>query len=156
MKLSAHRKLERIIVQWLTAARFHDDGGAKLESGFEVFRNRIWLNDVHHVFLKRPRFERVSGRFRSKLRRFAGFSVKNAVVGSKAAFFDNRRRRDDLLAGRAGPADCADVLVALIGSVKEFAISRRWFFADGKRAMDLRRVAPVADRQLGDDDAAFF
>ena len=50
----------------------------------------------------------------------------------------------------------ADVLVALIGGVEEFAISRRRLFADGEGAMNLRRVAPVADRQLGDDDAAFF
>ena len=143
-------------MQRLAAARFHDDRGAELKSGCEIFRSRIGLDDVHHVFLQRPGFERMRGRLCAELRRFAGFAVKDAVVGSKAAFFDDRRRRDNLLAGCAGSADPANIFVALIGGVKEFAISRRRLFADGEGAMNLRRVAPIADRQLGDDDAAFF
>src|SRR5882672_1832048 len=82
--------------------------------------------------------------------------MKDAVVGSKAAFFDDRRRRDDVFARSNRFTNFADIFVALESRVEEFAISRRRLFTDGEGTMNLRRVTPVADRQLGDDHAAFF
>ena len=110
---------------------------------------------MHHILLQRPRFERVGRRLAAELWRFAGFAVKNAVVGSEAAFFDDRRCRDDLFAGGAGSADLSDIFIAFQRSIEELSVYGRWFFGNGERSMDLRRVAPVADSELGYDDATF-
>jgi len=152
----ANRKLEGIVVQRFATARFNDDGGAELESRLEIHGYWIGLNDVDHVFFQRPALERVGRRFGPQLGRFAGFAVKNAVVGSKAAFLDHRSRRDDLLAGRSRLTNHPNVFVTLIGGVEKLSVSRGGLFAHGERAVDLSGVAPVTHRQLGNDDAAFF
>src|SRR5690242_9995562 len=88
---AAHRKFERIVVQWLAAAWFYHNRGAKLKSGGEIFGDWIGLDDVNHIFLERPRLQRMGRGLRAELGRFSGFAVKHAVVGSEAAVLDDRR-----------------------------------------------------------------
>jgi hypothetical protein len=136
-------------VQRLAAVWFYHDRGAELKSGFEVFGDRIGLNHVHHILQQSPGFERVSRRFAAELWGLAGFAMKDTIVGSEAAFFDDRRCRDDLFAGGAGSADLSDIFIAFKRCIEEFAINRRWFFAYGEGPVNLRRIAPVADSELG-------
>src|SRR5262245_4408559 len=154
--LPAHRKLEGITVQRLTAARFNHDRCAQLQTGFEIFGDWIGLNDVNHIFLQRPRLQWMSSGFGAEFRRLTGFAVKDTVIGSEAVLFDYGRYRDDLFARSAGFADPANILVALKRSVEELSVNRRRLLAYGERAMDLRRVAPITHREFGDDDAAVF
>ena len=143
-------------MQRFTAVRFDDHCGAELQAGFEVLGDWIRLDYVDHIFLQNPWFERMSCGSGAELRRFAGLAVEDAVVRSESALFDHRSRSDDLLARGAGFADFANIFVALICGVKEFSVSRRGLFADGEGTVNLRRVASVAHRQLGDHDTAFF
>ena len=89
-KLSAHWKLERIVVQRFAAIWFHDYGCAELKPGFEVSGDRVRLDDVDHVFLQSPWLQRMGGGFRAELRGFAGFAVKDAVVSGEATLFYDR------------------------------------------------------------------
>jgi hypothetical protein len=52
-------------MQRLASIRFHDHCGTELEPGFEVFGDRIRLDDMDHVFFERPCLQRVGGRFRA-------------------------------------------------------------------------------------------
>lgn len=105
-------------MQRFAAAGFDHDGGAELQPGLEVFGNWIGLDDVNHIFFEGPALERMGCGFGSELGRFAGFTVEYAIVRCEAAFFDDRSRRDNLLAGGAGFADFSHVLVALVGGVE--------------------------------------
>ena len=106
---------------------------------------------MHHVFLQRPFFQRMRCGTCSQLGALAGFAVKDAVVSGEAVLFDDRSSGDDFLAGSAGFANLAHVLVALQRHVEQFSINRGRFAPDGERAMDLRRVAPETNGQFGDD-----
>jgi hypothetical protein len=136
-------------MQWLAAVWLYHDRGTELKSCRKIFRDWIRLNHMDHVFLQGPRFERMRRRSGAEFRGLASFAVKNTIVRSEAALFDDRRCRDDLLAGGAGSADLSDIFIAFKRCIEEFAINRRWFFAYGEGPVNLRRIAPVADSELG-------
>src|SRR3970282_1754447 len=96
------------------------------------------------------------GATRAELGGLARFAVKDAIVSGEAVLFDDAVCCDDLFAGGAGLADSPNILVALKRGIEELSVERRRLFADGEGAVNLCRVAPVADRQLGDADAAFI
>ena len=138
-------------MQRFSAVLCHEDRGAELQAGAEILGYRVRLYHMHHVFLQRPFFQRMRRGTCSQLGALAGFAVKDAVVSGEAVLFDDRSSGDDFLAGSAGFANLAHVLVALQRHVEQFSINRGRFAPDGERAMDLRRVAPETNGQFGDD-----